>query len=56
MEQMNAINKGTMMEHLGIEFTEIGSDYLCAKMPVDHRTHQPMGSLHGGANFGGKPR
>lgn len=50
MEQMNAITKGTMMEHLGIEFTEIGTDYLCAKMPVDHRTHQPMGLLHGGAN------
>ena len=36
--------------HLGIEFTEIGDDYLCGKMPVDHRTHQPMGLLHGGAS------
>ncbi len=39
-----------MVEHLGIEFTEIGADYLCGKMPVDHRTHQPMGLLHGGAS------
>ncbi len=36
--------------HLGMEFTEIGPDYLCGKMPVDHRTHQPMGLLHGGAS------
>jgi uncharacterized protein (TIGR00369 family) len=36
--------------HLGMEFTEIGTDYLCGKMPVDHRTHQPMGLLHGGAS------
>lgn len=39
-----------MMEHLGIEITEIGDKYLCGKMPVDHRTHQPMGLLHGGAS------
>lgn len=38
------------MEHLGIEMTDFGNDYLCAKMPVDHRTHQPMGLLHGGAS------
>ncbi len=42
--------KQTMVEHLGIVFTHIGDDYLCAKMPVDHRTHQPMGLLHGGAS------
>lgn len=40
----------TMLEHLGIEITEIGSDFLCGTMPVDHRTHQPMGLLHGGAS------
>ena len=39
-----------MGAQLGIEFTEIGADYLCGKMPVDHRTHQPMGLLHGGAS------
>lgn len=42
--------KGSMVEHLGIEFTEIGNDYLSAKMPVDHRTIQPFGLLHGGAS------
>lgn len=36
--------------HIGIEFTKVGEDYLEAKMPVDHRTQQPMGLLHGGAS------
>ncbi|MEN7550293.1 hotdog fold thioesterase [Rapidithrix thailandica] len=39
-----------MGTHLGIEFTELGDNYLCARMPVDHRTKQPMGLLHGGAS------
>jgi 1,4-dihydroxy-2-naphthoyl-CoA hydrolase len=39
-----------MAENIGIEFTAVGEDYLEAKMPVDHRTHQPMGLLHGGAS------
>ena len=39
-----------MVEHLGIEITEIGSDFLKGKMPVDHRTVQPMNILHGGAS------
>lgn len=34
--------------HLGIEITEIGADYICGTMPVDHRTQQPVGILHGG--------
>lgn len=38
------------MELLGIECIELGDDYLVATMPVDHRTHQPMGLLHGGAS------
>ena len=38
------------MEHLGIEFTDIGKEFVSAKMPVDHRTHQPFGLLHGGAS------
>lgn len=42
--------RNTMVEHLGIEFIEIGKDYLTAKMPVDQRTHQPMGIMHGGAS------
>lgn len=39
-----------MVEHLGIQFIEIGEDYLSARMPVDHRTVQPYGLLHGGAS------
>lgn len=39
-----------MADHLGIEFTEIGENYLKARMPVDHRTLQPYGLLHGGAS------
>lgn len=40
----------TMVDHLAIEFVEIGDDYLCAKMPIDNRTKQPMGVMHGGAS------
>ena len=50
IEEVNSLNKNTMMEHLGIEFMEIAQDYIIAKMPVDKRTHQPMGLLHGGAS------
>jgi 1,4-dihydroxy-2-naphthoyl-CoA hydrolase len=39
------------MEALGIECIEIGNDYVISRMPVDHRTHQPMGLLHGGASM-----
>lgn len=44
------MSANTMLEHLGIQFTEIGSDSIEARMPVDHRTHQPFGILHGGAS------
>jgi 1,4-dihydroxy-2-naphthoyl-CoA hydrolase len=40
----------TMVTHLGIEFTRVGEDFIEAKMPVDPRTHQPLGLLHGGAS------
>jgi len=50
VEALNMIAKGNMVEHLGIEITEIGEDNIKAKMPVDHRTKQPMGLLHGGAS------
>jgi 1,4-dihydroxy-2-naphthoyl-CoA hydrolase len=40
----------TLAEHVGIELTELGSDYLVGTMPVDHRTCQPMRVLHGGAS------
>ena len=47
---LNTICKGTMDENLGIEYTEITADKIVAKMPVDHRTTQPFGLLHGGAS------
>lgn len=50
LEIINQMGKNTLVEHLGIEIIEIGNDYLIGKMPVDHRTHQPLGMLHGGAS------
>lgn len=50
LTQLNNTKHQTMVTHLGIEFTGIGDDFLEATMPVDHRTIQPMGLLHGGAN------
>ncbi len=50
VEVINNFNTNTMVSHLGIEITEIGNDSIKAKMPVDHRTRQPMGLLHGGAS------
>lgn len=47
---VNGFNKNTLMEVLGIECIEIGDDYIVSTMPVDHRTHQPLGLLHGGAS------
>ena len=49
-ESLNAISANTMVEHLGIEFTAIDEDSITARMPVDHRTVQPAGLLHGGAS------
>jgi len=50
LEDLNKLSSNTMVSYLGIEFTELGPDYITAKMPVDHRTHQPLGLLHGGAS------
>ena len=50
VEKLKPLGKGTMGEHLGIEWTEVGENYIKAKMPVDHRTIQPYGLLHGGAS------
>ena len=47
---VNERGKNTMSDYLGIEFTEAGEDYLAARMPVDHRTRQPIGITHGGAS------
>lgn len=50
LESLRKMGDKTMVEHLGIEFTELGDDFISARMPVDHRTHQPAGLLHGGAS------
>ena len=44
------VTKDTMVEHLGIEVTELGENYVIGTMPVDNRTKQPFGILHGGAS------
>lgn len=49
LEYMNERNRNTMSEWLGIEFYEVGNDYLLGRMPVDHRTVQPLGIVNGGA-------
>lgn len=48
--EINSLNKNTLGENLGIEFTEVGANHIVATMPVDERTKQPFGLLHGGAN------
>ena len=50
LEEVNALNRNTLMETLGIQCVELGKNYLKFSMPVDERTHQPMGILHGGAS------
>ncbi|WP_426687846.1 hotdog fold thioesterase [Rhodanobacter ginsengiterrae] len=50
LARINAWSANTMMETLGIRITAIGDDWLQGTMPVDHRTHQPYGLLHGGAS------
>jgi 1,4-dihydroxy-2-naphthoyl-CoA hydrolase len=49
-QELNRIVEDTLITHVGIEFIEIGDDFLKARMPVDERTRQPMGILHGGAS------
>jgi uncharacterized protein (TIGR00369 family) len=46
---LNGLSKNTLMETLNIEFTEVGDNFVSAKMPVNSRVHQPYGILHGGA-------
>ncbi|KTD73701.1 hotdog fold thioesterase [Legionella tucsonensis] len=50
LEDLNQFGKNTMSEFLDIKFIEIGDDFLKATMPVNARTKQPIGILHGGAN------
>ena len=51
IEDARASHTGLLASHLGIEFTEFGADFLRGTMPVEPRTHQPMGYLHGGASL-----
>jgi uncharacterized protein (TIGR00369 family) len=50
LEALNATSLNTLVAHLGMVYTRIGDDTLEAEMPVDARTHQPFGLLHGGAS------
>ncbi len=51
IKELSKINKGTLIERLGIEYLEARTGYLKARMPVDERTFQPMRILHGGATM-----
>ncbi|MEX0966910.1 MAG: hotdog fold thioesterase [Bacteroidia bacterium] len=50
LSDLREITRGTMVETLGMEFIELGPEMLKMRMPVDHRTRQPLGLLHGGAS------
>lgn len=50
LEYLEGLRNANMGTHIGLEFTEVGPDFLSARMPVDQRTTQPFGILHGGAN------
>jgi 1,4-dihydroxy-2-naphthoyl-CoA hydrolase len=50
LDEMQAYSRGSMVEHLDLRFTEIGPDFLRGTLPVDSRTTQPFGLLHGGAS------
>jgi 1,4-dihydroxy-2-naphthoyl-CoA hydrolase len=51
IEELHARDRNTLAEHVGIEYLQVGDDFLRARMPVDRRTVQPMGLLHGGASL-----
>ncbi len=50
LDALNQFNEGSIVRHVGIEFTQIGDDFIEGVMPVDQRTKQPFGILHGGAS------
>jgi 1,4-dihydroxy-2-naphthoyl-CoA hydrolase len=50
LDRINTWNANSMVDHLGMRITEVGDDFLRGTMPVDHRTRQPFGLLHGGAS------
>lgn len=49
-EILHQLHEGTAVRQLGIEFTEVGDDFIAARVPVDARTRQPYGLLHGGVS------
>ena len=51
VDKLNALHEGSIGGHLGIEITAIGEDHVAGKMPVDERTRQPHGIMHGGASI-----
>ena len=51
IDELNNFRKGAMSEHLDIVYVDVGDDFIKATMPVDHRTKQPYGLLHGGASL-----
>jgi len=50
VKELAAVHVGTAVQQLGIEFLEVGDDFIRARVPVDHRTKQPYGLLHGGVS------
>ena len=50
VEHLAEMHTGTAVDHLGIEFLEVGDDFIKARVPVDKRTQQPYGLLHGGVS------
>ena len=50
IQDITGMTNGTMVEHVSIAFTDLGADFVKARMPVDARTRQPYGLLHGGAS------
>lgn len=50
LETLEGLRNANMGQHIGFEFTDIGADFLSGRLPVDHRTTQPFGILHGGAS------
>ncbi len=50
IEALTTSHRNTAPEHLGLEFLEVGDDFIRARIPVDHRTRQPYGLLHGGVS------
>jgi len=51
LENLKPLGLGSMSEHVGIEWVEMGDDYLKARLPVNKNTMQPYGMLHGGASW-----